>query len=145
MGRSALIFLVFILGALPLVWQDLRDRSVSQGLLLVVFLAWFGFSWFVGDSCQSALPLSAGVLVVGTLALLSFPGWFGEADAIFMAGIALLIPFWGFLLAVGIACILGFVAFAWLSHFGRRDVSGVALAFLPCLALGGFFVLGGQV
>ena len=142
---SPLVLLAFLIGTVPVVWQDLRTLSVSQWALGFLVLGWATVSWWTSTLWIGAAALSAGVLTVGAAFLLLAPGSLGEADVVYMAALAWLLPFWGFLFAIGLACVLGLTAFGWLSRWGQRDVRSVPLAYLPCLALGGFGALGGLV
>ena len=133
----------FVSGSLPLVWQDIRHLAVGQGELFAVLAGWAMLAWWFGDSWSGAAALSAGVLTVGSLFLVLLPASLGEADVVYMAALAWLLPFWSFLFAIGVSVLLGFVAFVGLSAWGRRDMSQVALPYLPCLALGGLAAWGG--
>ena len=138
-----ILSLGFVSGSLPLVWQDVRDLAVSQGWLFSVLTGWMVLAWWTADSWPGAAALSAGVLTVGTVFLLISPQSLGEADVVYMAALAWLLPFWSFLFAIGFSVLLGMGAFAAVSSWGRRDMTRVAMPYLPCLALGGFAVLGG--
>ena len=137
-------FALFALLGLPLILQDIKDKSVSLILLLAAFLAWFAFAFF-WESAEGQIVASLVVLVVGSVLLLIFPGRLGEADVVFMSGMALLLPFWSLLMALVLGCVGALSAFVWVSR-KERDVSlTFPLPFLPSLYWGGLTVMVGGI
>jgi len=131
----------FLFGSVPLVWQDLEKMEVTQSWLFLVLGGWALAAWGTTDTWPSAAALSAGVLTLGALLLLVLPGTLGEADVVYMAALAWLLPFWSFLLALGLSVVLASMAFAAVSIRGHRNAR-LALPFLPFLALGGLGAWG---
>jgi len=128
-------------GATPLVWHDVRRLSVPQPLLYLVLGGWVIVASLPSGPSMSSAALSAGVLTLGAVWLLIVPDSLGEADVLFVAGLAWWLPFWSLLFAVGLACVLGLAAFVWLWQAGQ-DPRSVAIPYLPCLALGGLGAWG---
>ena len=87
--------------------------------------------------------VATSVVALGGCGLLVRPQAMGEADVIFLSGLAWLLPFWAFLFSVGLACILGLATY-WVAARGAGSDGGLAVPFLPCLALGGMGVMGGM-
>jgi hypothetical protein len=136
------VFLFCILG-FPPVLQDLRDNTVSQFLLVTVVLVWWSLS-AVGPESQNRLLAAAVVLVLGAFLLNLLPGRLGEADVIFMAGMASLFSFWPLVLALALGCVGALSAFVWMLRGKRTEVLGYPLPFLPSLYWGGLTIsLGG--
>lgn len=135
------LMVVFLLGSIPLVWQDLRSLSVSQVALVLVVGLWVTFSLWLGVPWSSASLLSSGVLIVGMFIDFLLPDSLGEGDILYMAGLAWLLPFWPFLVAMATACILGLLSWVWRSRTSQAAASA-PMAFLPLLALGGLSVMG---
>lgn len=135
--------LLFVVLGLPLVWQDSKDNSVSLGLLVGVFLAWSAISLLTTGSA-ARLFAALIVLVAGSLLLMILPGRLGEADVVFMSGMALLLPFWSLLLAIVLGCVAGLAAFVWFSRGDRGEFLSQPLPLLPSLYWGGLtIILGG--
>jgi hypothetical protein len=135
-------FLFAVLG-LPLIWQDARMNSVSLGLLIAVFAAWLASAILIEGTAGHLLAASV-VLLLGSLLLVVLPDRLGEADVVFMSGMALLLPFWSLLFALILGCVGALAAFAWFSRREGGDFLTRPLPFLPSLYWGGLaIVLGG--
>jgi len=67
--------------------------------------------------------------------LVMFPGRLGEADVVFMSGMALLLPFWSMLISLALGCVGALAAFAWLGK-GGADIATQRMPFLPSLYWG---------
>jgi Flp pilus assembly protein protease CpaA len=137
-------FLVFALTGLPLVLQDRRSQSVSQWLLFSTLAVWFVLALASGRPDERWL-LSILVLVAGTLFLVLLPDRLGEADVLFAAGMACVLPFFSWLTAMMAGCLGGLVAFGWIFWFSRASIQNVPVPFLPCLYWGGLTVLLGDL
>ncbi|HTP59249.1 MAG TPA: hypothetical protein VMM82_10050 [Spirochaetia bacterium] len=140
--EKALPFLLLGALGLPLILQDIKDKSVSLALLLVAFVAWLAFA-SLWERAESRLLASLFVLLIGASLLLVFPGRLGDADVIFMSGMALLLPFWSLMMAFILGCVGALAAFLWLSRKGRDIPLTLALPFLPSLYWGGLTVMVG--
>lgn len=136
--------LLFALLALPLVWQDLKDNSVSLSLLVAVYLIWLSAALVSGQG-EGRLAASAIVLLVGALLLAALPGRLGEADVVFMSGMASLFPFWPLMIALSLGCVAGLAAFLWLSRGGGEEALSGPLPLLPGLYWGGLTVILGGI
>ncbi len=143
-AAACLPLILFAGLGLPLAVQDLKDNSVSLVLLLVVYAVWSASTTLV-DTSASHLVAASIVLLVGALLLVIFPDRLGEADVIFMSGMALFFPFWSLMIAFGLACIGALSAFAWLSRGGRVDVLRYPLPLLPSLYWAGLTVILGRI
>ncbi|NNM66887.1 MAG: hypothetical protein HKM06_02620 [Spirochaetales bacterium] len=135
--------LVFVALALPLVFQDLKAQSVSAPLLFFTYGIWclFGLP-FPGWPAHLA---EAGVtLILGSLLLLFFPGRLGEADVLFMSGLAFLLNFWSLVVALALACLAALGAYTWSMRLGFRNERVEAIPFLPSLFWGGLAVIMGK-
>lgn len=122
------------LGSLPLLLQDQRSLSVSQWLLALVFTAWVLLGWWAGDVPAKA-ALSAGVLTLGAVLIMLLPDRLGEADVVYIAGLAWLMPFWNLVLTVALACVMAMVALGVRARRGQGDPGELPVPFLPSLAL----------
>jgi len=136
--------LLFAALGLPLVWQDLKESTVSSVLLAAVFLAWSAMTLFLGDGISHLLAALI-VLALGSLLLMIFPGRLGEADVVFMSGMALFLPFWSLLIAMALGCIAALAAFVWLSRGAGADSFARPLPFLPSLYWGGLTIIIGGI
>jgi Flp pilus assembly protein protease CpaA len=134
--------LVFAAIGLPLIIEDVRHSSVPLGLLVGAFAAWLGTALILEGS-TSRLLASSIVLVLGWLLIVILPDRLGEADVVFMSGMALLLPFWSLLFALILSCVGSLAAFAWLSRGGRGEFLTRPLPFLPSLYWGGLAILLG--
>ena len=136
--------LVLVALGLPLVYQDIKFQSVSAPLLIFTYGIWCSFGLlFPGWSTHLA---EAGVtLIVGTLLLVFFPGRLGEADVIFMSGLAFLLNFWSLLVALALSCLAALGAYTWSLRLGGHDERVVAIPFLPSLFWGGLTVIMGKI
>jgi len=131
---------VFAVTAIPLVVQDRQTQSVSQTLLLATVAVWVGAGLLYADA-EIRVTTAAAVLVCGILFLVLLPERLGEADVLFAAGMACLLPFWTWLTAMIAACGGGLVAFGWLAWKSGASIRDIPIPFLPCLYWGGFSVL----
>ena len=137
-------FLFFGLLGFPLIWQDLRDNSISSKALFLVIAVWWVSSLLTPDPAFR-LATSAGVLMVGGFLLFLLPGRLGEADVLFISGMACLFSFWSLIFSVALGCVGALALYLWLSR-GGREVVNTPIPFLPCLYWGGLTVaLGGLV
>ena len=140
--------LLFALLALPLIWQDLKEYSVSLVLLVVVYSIWLSSTLIEGLGAgfgEGRLAASAIVLLIGALLIRLLPGRLGEADVIFMSGMAAIFPFWPLMIALALGCIAGLAAFLWLSREGGDEVFSRPLPLLPGLYWGGLTVILGGI
>lgn len=137
-------FLVFAALGLPLVWQDVKDNSVSLSFLLTVFLSWSIFAFF-REGTESRLLATLLTMTLGALLLLAFPGRLGEADVVFMSGMALLLPFWPLLIAFALGCVGALSAFLWLSRQAGSESLTRPLPFLPSLYWAGLSTMLGGI
>jgi hypothetical protein len=141
--KQYLPLLLFAAFGLPLALQDIKDSSVSIELLAVAYLVWSASTCLSGESFDRAAA-AAILMLLGSLLLLVLPGRLGEADIVFMSGMALFFPFWSLMIALALGCIGALAVFAWLSRGGRADTLERPLPFLPSLYWGGLtVVLGG--
>jgi hypothetical protein len=136
--------LLFACLALPLVGQDLEDGSVSLVLLASVYLAWL-FSALIPSLGGGSLQASAVVLLIGTALLKALPGRLGEADVVFMSGMAALFQFWPLMMALALGCVAGLSAFVWLFRDGIEGIGSRRLPLLPSLYWGGLAVILGGI
>ncbi len=136
--------LAFALTGLPLVIQDSRTQTVSQGLLFSTLAVWFLLA-LPGSSPEFHWLAAALILLAGTLFLLIAGDRLGEADIVFAAGMACLFSFWSWLTAVMAGCGAGLLAFGWLAWTSRASIENVPVPFLPCLYWGGLTVLLGDL
>lgn len=134
MNTAHLLFLTYVLASGPLVWQDLKTLSVSQWLLGIVFTAWVLLGWWAGDVPAKA-ALSAGVLTLGAVLIVLLPDRLGEADVVYIAGLAWLMPFWNLVLTVALACVMAMVVLGVRAWRGQGDLGVLLAPFLPSLAL----------
>ena len=123
--------------------QDQRYASVSLRSLFISYFIWillhllpFQFTRLLGASL---------VLLLGVVLLLIFPDRLGEADVVFMSGMALFFPFWSLMMAYALGCLGAMAAFAWLSYRGRIDLLRYRMPLIPCLYWGGLAVLLGGI
>jgi hypothetical protein len=144
MDNSLVQLAIFALTALPLVVQDRQSQSVSSWLLFATLAAWLGAGWAERDAPLHILGATA-ILTAGIVFLLVLPDRLGEADVLFAAGMACLLPFWTWFIAVVTACGGGLVAFGWLAWVSKGSIRDIPLAFLPCLYWGGITALLGEV
>ena len=82
------------------------------------------------------------VLLLGAVFLVAFPESIGEADIVFMAGMATLMDFWQLIFALALACLAGMALFVVQGWKRAHSDLVLRLPFLPLLALGGSIVLG---
>lgn len=136
--------LLFILLGFPIILQDLRESSVSFKLLLTVLVAWILAAVFSYQDAGHLLTASI-VLLIGTLLFLILPGRLGEADVLFMCGMALIFSFWPLLMALALGCVAGLAAFMWYSRGGRTENLSYPLPLLPSLYWGGLTVILGRI
>lgn len=135
--------ILFMVLGLPLVWQDIKDNSVSLHLLVAIYALWL-FSSIFAFQGSGSLAASAIVLLVGALLLAGLPDKLGEADVIFMSGMAALFSFWPLMIALSLGCIASLAAFFLLSRKAGEEVFSQPLPLLPSLYWGGLtVVLGG--
>ena len=134
--------LLFAMLGLPLVIQDLRESSVSLILLIGSYALW-ALATFVGGQSVSRLVVAAIVLLVGALVLSLLPGRLGEADVLFISGMASIFPYWSFMIALALSCVAGLAAFLWLSRRGRDEMLSLPIPLLPSLYWGGLTVILG--
>ena len=135
-------FILFGVPGLPLVLQDLVDNSISSKILIIVLIIWWASSFLTPDP-EFRLATSAGVLLLGGFLLSVLPGRLGEADVLFISGMASVFPFWPLIFSVAIGCVGALALFLWLSR-GGRVVMNTPIPFLPCLYWGGLTIaLGG--
>jgi len=137
-------FLLFAALGLPLVWQDVKNNSVSMTILVAVFLSWSIFAFF-REGAEGRLLATLVVMTMGSLLLLAFPGRLGEADVVFMSGMALLLPFWSLLIAFALGCIGTLSAFVWLSRKEGVEFLARPLPFLPSLYWAGLSTMLGEI
>ena len=136
--------ILFVLFGLPLILQDLKDSSVSFELLLAILLAWILAAIFSDQAVQRLLAASI-VLLIGTLLFLVLPGRLGEADVLFMSGMALIFSFWPLMIALALGCVAGLAAFMWHARGGRTECLSYPLPLLPSLYWGGLTVVLGRI
>lgn len=136
--------LLFAFLGLPLILQDIRHSSVSMGLLTAAFLIWTASS-FVMEDGASRLVAAGVVLLLGALLLMIFPGRIGEADVVFMSGMAVFLPFWSLLIGIALGCIAALSAFVWLYRRGGEGSLREPIPFLPSLYWGGLTVMIGGI
>jgi hypothetical protein len=136
--------LVFFLVSIPLVLEDLATLSVPTWKLFVAMGVLVALRLLLGQSdLYFQLALSSGALTLGTLVLVLVPSSLGEADVIYIAGLAWLVSFWGLLLAVGMACVLVGANVLVTTACRRSEPNSEPVAFLPFLFLGGLAALVG--
>jgi hypothetical protein len=140
----SLLSILFALLGLPLAIQDSRDNSVSTVFLALAFSAWCLGSLAMGTELMRAIAVAV-ILLAGALSLFAIPGKLGEADLVFMGGMAAIFPFPQLMLALGLACVAGLAAFAWLLRLGAKDTLARPLPFLPSLYWGGLTVILGGI
>lgn len=134
---------LFAFLSLPLVWQDVKDSSVSLALLVGVYALWLTAALAAGQAGR--LAAAAIVLLAGALLSCVLPDRLGEADIVFMSGMASLFAFWPLMIAVSLGCVAALAAFLWLSRGGRGEVLGQPLPLLPSLYWGGLAVILGGI
>ena len=132
----------FALLGFPLSLQDQSERSVSAVLLAVAYALWLASALVAGQGVERLLA-PVFVLLIGRLVLFVLPDRLGEADVIFMSGMASIFPFWQLMLALALGCVAGLAAFAWGSRGGRSDYLFCSVPFLPSLYWGGLTVILG--
>jgi len=135
-------FFFAVLG-LPLALQDAKDYSVSRSLLVGVYALWLVPDLLLGR--EGRLAAAAIALLLGGLFLRMLPERLGEADVVFMSGMAATFAFWPLMLAIGLGCIGGLAVFLWLSRGGRNEALVQPLPFLPSLYWGGLTVIVGEL
>jgi hypothetical protein len=135
------IFFAFL--GLLLVIQDTKENSVSLVLLVVTYIAWSSSIFFIWQATITRIAVSAIVLLIGALLLLILPGRLGEADVVFISGMALIFPYWSFMIALALGCVAGLAAFLWLSRGGNDKVFLTPIPLLPSLYWGGLTVILG--
>ncbi len=137
------MFLFGVLG-LPLAVQDQKDGAVSLVLLVSVVVVWWS-SALLTPKPEDHLLAAGSVLVVGALLLLVFPGRLGEADIVFMAGMASMFTFWPLIICFALACFASFVAYFWLFCKLGSQAMLYPLPFLPSLYWAGLTIsVGGM-
>lgn len=142
---SSLPVLAFLALGLPLAWQDARESSVAEILLLVVYGLWMAAS-LLSENPAARLLAAVLLLYAGGLFTLLLPNRLGEADIAFVSGMAALFSFWPLMMALALGCVAGLAAFLWLSRGDPAIVLSSPLPLLPCLYWGGATViLGGLV
>jgi hypothetical protein len=123
--------------------QDIKEQSVNIPLLTALFVLSLCPLLFWTDSLIRMITI---ILVIssGALLLHIFPDRLGEADVIYLASMAAVLPYWSFVLAVCLGCVGCLVCFVWLARGGRNEVYSDSLPFLPSLYWGAItVVLGG--
>ena len=143
-GFELAVLGVFAAVGLPLVIQDIRHNDVSTLASAAALAACILGSAFLVRNAQPGL-VAAVLLALGALLLKLFPGRLGEADAVFMSGMALLMPFWSLMLAIGLACVSGLCAYVWLSWRHGTVILSEPIPFLPSLYWGGLAVMVGGI
>lgn len=138
----AIVVMFGILG-LPPVLQDLRNNSISSITLFLVLALWWGNALGAPDPAFR-LATAAGVLLLGGFLLFLFPGRLGEADVLFISGMATVFSFWSLIFSVALSCIGALAVYCWLSR-GGRTINDVPIPFLPCLYWGGLTVALGRL
>ena len=136
--------LLFGVLALPLVLQDLKDNSVSEPLLIAISLLWWTTA-FATTAPLNRLIAAAIVLLVGSLLLTILPGRLGEADVVFISGMAALFSFWPLIFSLGLGCLAALMAYSWMFRKNPRDVMVNPLPFLPSLYWGGLTIALGRL
>jgi hypothetical protein len=144
MDTPLLRLIVFAITGFPLVLQDQREHSVSQLLLFSTVTIWWGWA-LLSESSDGRLLAATLVLVAGAVFLVLLPGRFGEADVLFVAAMACLMPFFSWMTALMAGCGAGLIAFGWLAWITRTSIRNVPVPFLPCLYWGGLTVLLGDL
>jgi len=74
-----------------------------------------------------------------------FPGRLGEADVVFMSGMALFLPFWSLLIAMALGLHRGAGGLRLGCPVGRRRFLRPPLPFLPSLYWGGLTIIIGGI
>ena len=139
LGPTVLCAILFLLAA-PLVIQDIQTSSVSAGLLFGLYAIWVIGALFVNNI--SFLFLSVLVLALGAALMHLFPDRMGEGDLVFMSGMACLLPFWFWILALTLACLGGLAVYLWLVYRRGKKLWEVPIPFFPLLFWGGLTVWG---
>ena len=143
-GFELAVLSVFAVIGLPLALQDVKHREVSTPASAGSLAAWSVFSFLVLRNPRHP-AVAVLVLLLGALLLTLFPGRLGEADVVFISGMALLMPFWPLMCAVGLACVSGLCAYVWLSWRYGTVMMSEPIPFLPSLYWGGLAVMVGGI
>ncbi len=125
---------IFVILSVPVALQDAKEKWVSQFPLFFLFAISVTLSWFTDDS--SRLLASSVIFLLGGITLILVQDHLGEADVIFVGGMALVLPFWSLVESLQWAC-LGMIASVILtSRFKFSEILEVQIPFIPSLLWG---------
>jgi hypothetical protein len=80
-------------------------------------------------------------LLLGAVLLIFIPDKLGEADIVFMSGMAAIFPYWSFLVAIALGCISASILFLWRCLSSGGGIFSSPIPFLPSLYWGGIVVI----
>jgi len=140
---TLVVLFLFVVPALPLVLQDLKENTVSRVLLTFVVLTWW-VSALATPAPEARFFAVLVVLLLGALLLALLPGRLGEADVVFVSGMAALFAFWPLIFSLALGCLAALAAYLWMFLKRPSEAMMEPIPFLPSLYWGGLTVaLGG--
>jgi leader peptidase (prepilin peptidase)/N-methyltransferase len=143
--NSLIELAIFTAAAVPLIYYDLRERRIPDFIVIPAALILLALRLFLFGSF-SALSLIGAAVGFGLFALLHvfFKGRIGLGDARLSGLIALLLGFWGWVLAIFAASLSGALFVLVQARRGRMSLRE-SIPFAPFLAGGAvlsFFIEG---